>query len=744
MRSLVLCIVVAFAALVAKTPLFAQSEAANAFIPQLADSALMDILNSESSKAQKWADVMMTVAADSDMVCISQCLRTCVTVSNGSTSGLNAISEAVRHFAYRKDATAQTGLAIAYCALGYYEYECSPSPNDIYFKKAERLAKTQGNTRLEMLILAFRTQMYIRSQRFIEASYCARSLSAASSGADYADLQLLARLYMLRVYSAVRMESAVSLCADAIEVNPLFDANPVYAAMFSKVMAVDRVRSREYGEANVYSWSAYRIGNKYPIARTEKWSRAFIRAVTLFYSGHVEEAKAMADSCKKYSYLVSSRTFVPYESPYSLDLLLAQIEQEMGNVAAAKSFLDNVRIPKELMRSNDFIINYYELVERNAVSRGDFALARRAVISADSVTKHAQLVNTRILCKDMWLSSQEDSLVANKIKTVKSDEVKAESHEGVILASAFAFMGAALFIVGYGVWRVRRKGKNTLQSDIRINVQLSDEIDSSAKLIEQQNVLISKRNLDIAASRTYAKRMQRGIWPNPDKLITMGMPHSFVLRGTTEYVSSCFYWYHKVGDMVIVCCADSGFGNSVAGAMLSVLGLTLFNDAVSKMAGSTSAADLLRIVDANFVACLPDEDWRGGISASVAVVNTAERHVNVACASADALILNNGKATAVSDSQEKVGRFNNSHHRVKEHGFNYSQGDSVFLFTQHFVQVANVAGEPLGLDRFKAIIERSVKLPSNLYHDAILNEIMFWRSSRPFSDDVLLVGFTLP
>lgn len=744
LRSLLICVVVLLVALAPRSPVIAQNEAANAYISQFADSALIDILNCESSKAAKWADAMMTIAADSDMVCVAQCLKSCVNASNGLNHDATHITNSVRHFSYRRDNIAKLGLAVSYCSLGYFDYENSPSPNDFYFKKAEMLTRDIGDKRLEALALAFRTQLYIRSMRFIEASYCARSLLSMSNGLRYPDLQLLSRLYMLRIYSAVRMETAVSSAADAIEVHPVFIADPVYAAAFSKAMAIDRIRSGNYGEANVYSWGAFRGGNRYSLSRCERWSRAFIRAVSLFKTGHIAEAQALADSCRKYSNVVAAHSLSPFESKYSLALLHAQIEQAKGNTAAVKLYLDNAHIPPQLMATHDFASQYCNLVEMNAVARGDYKAARRAVLLSDSISRRSQLVNSRILCKDMWLSTQDDSLVVRRMKTVQSDEKKVESRRREVFCFVLASLSIALSLACFGFFHLRRKDKIAWRAGVELNQRLAAEIDNSTKLIEEQNALISKRNFDMAASRTYAKRMQRGIWPNPSKLTSLGMPCSFILRGTTESISSCFYWYRRVGDSVIVCCADSGLGNSVSGAMLSVVGLTIFNDSASKLGGSKSAAELLNIVDTNFKSCLPDDDWRGGISISVVVVDTSNRIVNVAAASADAIVFSKGKLSAVSDSFEKVGRFGKASSSIKDHSFSYSKGDAIFLFTKSFVDVTNVAGEPLGIDRLKSMVLRSTKLPPSLYHDAILNELMYWRSSRPFTEDVLFVGFTLP
>lgn len=744
LRSLLFCVVALLVALAPRTPVAAQNEAANAYISQFADSALIDILNCESSKAAKWADAMMTIAADSDMVCVAQCLKSCVNASNGLNHDATHITNSVRHFSYRRDNIAKLGLAVSYCSLGYFDYENSPSPNDFYFKKAEMLTRDIGDKRLEALALAFRTQLYIRSMRFIEASYCARSLLSMSNGLRYPDLQLISRLYMLRIYSAVRMETAVSSAADAIEVHPVFISDPIYAAAFSKAMAIDRIRSGNYGEANVYSWGAFRGGNRYSLSRCERWSRAFIRAVSLFKTGHIAEAQALADSCRKYSNVVAAHSLSPFESKYSLALLHAQIEQAKGNTAAVKLYLDNACIPPQLMATHDFASQYYNLVEMNAVARGDYKAARQAVLLSDSISRRSQLVNSRILCKDMWLSTQDDSLVVRRMKTVQSDEKRVEGRRREVFCFVLASLSVALSFVCVGFFHLRRKDKIAWRTGVELNQRLAAEIDNSTKLIEEQNALISKRNFDMAASRTYAKRMQRGIWPNPSKLTSLGMPCSFILRGTTESISSCFYWYRRVGDSVIVCCADSGLGNSVSGAMLSVVGLTIFNDSASKLGDSKSAAELLNIVDKNFKSCLPDDDWRGGISISVVVVDTCNRSVNVAAASADALVLSKGKLSTVSDSFEKVGRFGKASSSIKDHSFSYSKGDAIFLFTKSFVDVTNVAGEPLGIDRLKSMVLHSTKLPPSLYHDAILNELMYWRSSRPFTEDVLLVGFTLP
>ena len=724
-------------------PANVKSRAGAAYISQCSDSALIGILSCDVRQVRKWSDAMMTIAADSDMVFMAKCLRGCADVADGRDIGVKRFSEAVKHFSYRKDEVAKRGMGLAYCAIGYLDFETSAEPNDIYFKKAEQLAKDAGEARLKAIFLAFRVRLYVRAQRYLEASYNARALLSFCEERDYADIEFFARLYLLRTFSAVRVVPAVSACADAIESNKCFSASPVFASAFNAAMAVDRFRMGKYGEANVYAWGAFDVAKRFGLAKTELWERAFLRALTLFYTGHLPEASALADSCQSHNAVIFPQQQSPLRSPESLSLLRIQIMQESGAAKAVKRYIDETVIPQKIMESCDFALRYYDLVERNSVARGDFASARKAVLVSDSIKREAQLMNAHAISKDFEVSMRSDARVVGVRKNVVSLETDVSNRKAwltavIPIALVFAFLSVLILLV-----KRKRIRKAERLADEEFNEKLAALATRSTEIIEAQNKLISKSNMDLAASRTYAKRMQRGVWPSPGKLVSMGCKSSFVLRGTTEAISSCFYWYRAVGDNIIVCCADTELGDSVSGAMLSFIGVTVFNDAASRFNASSSASSLLKSVDEAFAQCLPNESGRVGIAMSVAVVNTSRRVVSLACAASCGIIINKPKLTAVDNSAYRENGQRESDVPVRSVRVNYSPGDSVFLFTRDLCLIKGANGEILGMERIKSILSHTAKLPPALHRDAVLNEILFWRNGRAFDDDVQLVGFTL-
>lgn len=482
---------------------------------------------------------------------------------------------------------------------------------------------------------------------------------------------------------------------------------------------------------------------KYRATETELWLYRFIRALTLFYTDHLREAESLADTCERTIKVLSPISNDPFRSLSSLTLLKSQIAQKRGDIETARRLLSEVRLSPKLLNSSDFAARYYDVIEKYAVSCGDYATARKAVETADYVQRITQLKNARILCKDMAVATREDSLLISKRQDIKTDEEIYSSRKDDVTLFVIVSFAVTLLIFVICFFRIRRKERQAQENELNFTQKLADEVKRNTTLIEGQNQLIAKSNLDLAASRSYAKRMQRGILPNPNILTKWGLLSSFVLRGTTEAISSCFYWYRKIDDRIMVCCGDTGLGNNVSGALLSVVGLTLFNDATSKYGRTANANDLLLKVKETFHKYLPDENWRSELTLSVAVVDTANKVINVACAYSFCYVYNNKMLSIVADTVSRVAGSDDALRAASDIKFNYSPGDAVFLFSKSFPKICDAKGDEIGKSRIKTILERTVKLPASLHHDAILNEILYLRNGRIFNDDALLVGFTL-
>ncbi|MBU0763711.1 MAG: tetratricopeptide repeat protein, partial [Bacteroidetes bacterium] len=155
-----------------------------------------------------------------------------------------------------------------------------------------------------------------------------------------------------------------------------------------------------------------------------------------------------------------------------------------------------------------------------------------------------------------------------------------------------------------------------------------DEIEAQRDLAASQRDLISEQKQEILDSIHYAQRIQKAILP-PEEYVTKSLPEHFIFFQPRDIVSGDFYWattivttnivdthsgyraksrYRAYLPIMVVAAADCT-GHGVPGAFMSMLGITLLNEIVSRDV-NYSAADILNSLRENLISSLHQ---RGGI-----------------------------------------------------------------------------------------------------------------------------------
>ncbi len=707
------------------------------------DSAMMAIVEGDMSRAEKWTEYISSVRSDSDFICIANCLESCLDVSDGKAPDTRVFAASIHRFAGRRDTVALCGLTVAYAANGFFEFEFARSASDKNFTTAERYAQDLNDKYLELTIALLRSKLYIRSRRFVEAAYCTRIIMSEAQN-KYPDVFILSQINLLRTYSAISVWSIVNELSYNIEKSGYYALNPVYTCAYYRSMAINAIRLGRSSEANVYSWRACQNAAKYKISKSSAWRISIVRSLGLLVDGKYDKAKEITDSCLNYVGVIPPNAIEPYFSRHNLRLVEAQIAMACGNSKEAKELLDSWKFPSEIFEFDDFARRYYKLQEELAVQDGDFRSALSAVQKADSIHRNALLLGARIRSKDMEVSLRVDTVYTQQRLELFSGQNDIYSHRRYITYIVVSLFIIVLLCVASYLVKIQMENKRRQEQDVEFNKKLSAEVKRQIDEFEEQNKLLIKRNTEMAASQSYARRMQRGILPNVNRLVKMGLANSFIIRSSSDSVSGCFYWYRKSGDKVFVCCADSDWGGGLAGAMMSMVGLTLINDAVSRNQEYSKASQLLEIVNTGFSTHLPDSRLRRGLAMSIAVVDTDAKTVCVSCAASGAAVYSHGQIIVVPSAKLKVGEGFSLGSTLSDVEFSYESGDSVFLYSSSMTRISNAKGEQIGAEKFCNVLTRAAKLPANLHHDAILNEVLHWTLPRPFDEDVLLVGFSLP
>ncbi len=110
----------------------------------------------------------------------------------------------------------------------------------------------------------------------------------------------------------------------------------------------------------------------------------------------------------------------------------------------------------------------------------------------------------------------------------------------------------------------------------KANILLAEQNDE----IKKQRDQIFQQKKEITDSIHYASRIQRAVLPSPKLIEDLGLQY-FILYKPRDIVSGDFYWINQKENKIIIAAADCT-GHGVPGAFMSMLGMALLNEIVSK------------------------------------------------------------------------------------------------------------------------------------------------------------------
>ncbi|GAB4132017.1 MAG: hypothetical protein Fur0041_02960 [Bacteroidia bacterium] len=258
-----------------------------------------------------------------------------------------------------------------------------------------------------------------------------------------------------------------------------------------------------------------------------------------------------------------------------------------------------------------------------------------------------------------------------------------------------------------------------------------------------KNNIIEARNKDITDSIEYAGRIQNSIIPSPETL-QQYFKDSFVLFRPKDIVSGDFYWVEQSGKEVILAVADCT-GHGIPGALMSVIGANLLNEAVNQH-GITQPAEILNRVRKNLIAFLQKNNAESGVKDGMDICiiswNKETQTVQYAGAYNALYVISDNKLTEYSADKTPVGiYFSDVTAPFTNLVIPVKSGDRLYLFTDGF---ADQFGGPRGKKfKYKQMQNLFLELHQNPMHtqkENIERTFEQWKGNLEQVDDVCVVG----
>jgi serine phosphatase RsbU (regulator of sigma subunit) len=221
----------------------------------------------------------------------------------------------------------------------------------------------------------------------------------------------------------------------------------------------------------------------------------------------------------------------------------------------------------------------------------------------------------------------------------------------------------------------------------------------------------------------------------------------FIFYRPKDIVSGDFYWIEEVNDLILFGVIDCT-GHGVPGALMSVIGMNLLNQAI-KEKGITNPAEILNALDAGVYKSLrqySDGAAKDGMDLSICCFNKKTFELAYAGAFNPCWIVS--KADTVYELNEikadmkSIGLSMGMHHA----GYNVKniklkKGDSIYLFSDGFSdQFGGPLGKKFKTSRFRELFTGMQNLPMKNQKEHIQKTFEEWKMEFDQIDDVCVMG----
>lgn len=259
--------------------------------------------------------------------------------------------------------------------------------------------------------------------------------------------------------------------------------------------------------------------------------------------------------------------------------------------------------------------------------------------------------------------------------------------------------------------------------------------------VEEQQAVVARQNADLLSSIRYARRIQRAVLPEPQRLQEL-FPESFILHRPRDIVSGDLCWFAEAHGRIVVAVADCT-GHGVPGALLSLIGASLLQEVVAEQ-GQVEPGAVLDALRDGFVQMLnrhEEADQRDGMNLGLAVIDPQRMTLDFAGAYHPLWLVRAGALIELKGDRMPIGAFAGEQRPFTAARLPLERGDRIHLFSDGLAdQFGGPQGKKLRSAGLKQWLLETAALPIDDQHQAISDRFRLWKGDQEQVDDVLLVG----
>ncbi|MBL7964173.1 MAG: SpoIIE family protein phosphatase [Flavobacteriales bacterium] len=271
--------------------------------------------------------------------------------------------------------------------------------------------------------------------------------------------------------------------------------------------------------------------------------------------------------------------------------------------------------------------------------------------------------------------------------------------------------------------------------DIRERLALQREV-------ERQQSLVMEQNRELLSSIRYAKRIQQAVLPEAERLQEL-FPESFILHRPRDIVSGDLYWFAQRDKRLLVAAADCT-GHGVPGALLSLIGASLFEETVLQKGLVRPAAVLNELRNGMVQALNRQADeaaTRDGMNVCLVSIDPDALLLEHAGAHGPLYVVRSGELIEVKGDRMPIGMHEGAQGPFTGARLQLQRGDRIYLFSDGLQdQFGGALGRKLKSSGLRQWLLETATLTMDEQHQAISDRFRLWKGTHEQVDDVLLIG----
>ena len=269
--------------------------------------------------------------------------------------------------------------------------------------------------------------------------------------------------------------------------------------------------------------------------------------------------------------------------------------------------------------------------------------------------------------------------------------------------------------------------------------------------IEEQNIQtirvkenLEKQNQEINDGIRYAGKIQHAFLPK-ERRIKEVFSETFTFHKPKKKLSGDFFWFNKISQTESVFIVADSTGHGVSGALMSIIGHELLNDAILYQKNK-SPKIILNTIQKEFTERISKEHDIGGMDLAIIYYDSLKKEVVYAGAQNSIYFIHDNvfleyRATPISIGSSIVSNTTMGSRYFANRRFPVEKGDSIYMFSDGFVdQVGSKTGKKFMKDRFKDLLLSIHKEPADIQKKMLDKALKEWQLDEKQTDDILIAG----